>query len=104
MAAHKYELKYPDGRTRHVSREIRDSLLASLLIREVGFQKYRYVAAPVVLHSLAELSKISIATDPARRFIAGGFIVEYKGHRQYETALETPEGMTIRLAKDGVIA
>lgn len=102
MANRQFQVKYPDGRTVHIDRATRDALLASFAIRETGPRRYRYIAKPLVLHSFAELGKLDVDIEDVRRFLEGSFIVQM-GDKKMREALETPAGMTIRLAKQGII-
>ena len=94
---------YSDGSRAHVSRETRDALLASLSIRESGHRRYRYIGKPIIMHTFAELSRIEPLPEHVRRFAEGQFVFKLRG-RLTKELMETVEGMTIRMAKEGLIA
>ena len=92
-----YLVRYPDGSSRHVSRDERDSLLASNLVRKTSERRYRYTGEAHTFHSLADLAKLSFAPlQSAKRFVHGYFVFDLKGRKRRER-METPEGLAIRL-------
>ena len=100
MAQHKFSLKYPDGRTRHIDAETRDSFLFAGLIRETSPGAYLMTEKPKVFHSFAEIGELrdSPTVRRVQKTIPGNFVVERAGKR-FREWLETAEGLELRMAK-----
>jgi hypothetical protein len=100
MAHHRYLLIYPDGSSKHISREKRDSLLLSQTAIQAGVDRYRYTGKVKIFHSLQELKELFGDTEERllRKFLEGQFVVEFKGKRYHER-LETAEALALRYSQ-----
>jgi hypothetical protein len=79
----------------HIDRQLRDDLVLSGLAKENdGY--YAYIGPQHTMHTMADLGKLKIGTEPHKRFYPGSFIFEHDGKRHRER-LETPEAYAARL-------
>ena len=100
MARSRYLIISTDGKKRHVSREERDQLLLSGVLKQVGPQEYRSTLKPIRMHSMGELEKLKGEMNEQagllRHFLPGSFIFE-QGETRKREMLETVEAMVLRL-------
>lgn len=96
----RYEIKYPDGSKKHISRQERDDLVLSGFAKESGSGTYVYLGQLKTYSSFVDYGRDYIATprptEPIKRFHPGQFIFEHDGKRHTER-LETPEAYAARL-------
>lgn len=100
MAQHKFSLKYPDGRTRHIDAATRDSFLVSQSIKETAPGRYVWIEQHVY-HSLQDLGRLALAEEtsgPVRRYLIGPLKFMYRGRVRFEYE-QSVEGMQLEMVK-----
>lgn len=95
-----YSLAYPDGSKQNMSRQERDNLVLSGLVKEISPLKYAYTGQQHTFHTFSDLSKLQLSHNepPKRRFLSGSFIWEHAGKRRREL-METPESIGVRVCQ-----
>lgn len=91
MAHRDFLIRYSNGFKRHISRQERDLLSASL--EQIGPREY---------FSKANL-QASLEQTNSPAYFPGLFTIEFK-QRRYSERMETPKGMVERLTNSGVLA
>lgn len=106
MARLKFELIYPDGRSRkEISSAERNSLLLSREVKQIGPTRYKFIGQARTYHAFADLGELItfMALPPSllRHYLdALRVIFELKLERELQLE-ETPEAFAIRLEEMG---
>ena len=107
MARSKFEVIYPDGRTRkEIGSAERNSLLLSREIKQIGPTRYKFVGQVQTFHAFADLAKLiqHMALPPSllRHYLdALRVIFELALERELQLE-ETPEAYHARLIEMGM--
>lgn len=82
----------------HISAKERDEMLIAGEIEPIGAKDYRYIGKPRIFTSLQSLQfQPKLSPSERVRYIEGNFIVQRGDKRYYERALETANGLALRL-------
>ena len=107
MARSKFEVIYPDGRTRkEISSAERNSLLLSREIKQIGPTRYKFIGQAKTVHAFADLGQLiqfMILSPNLLRCYLESLVVLFELHLEREwQSEETPEGFEQRLRNMGM--